>query len=264
LIEKIFDFSRKELENQDHGNDALEWIEERTKHILSFLSKVLALFQLNDGKTGFDQKSDDYIAELENLDAFKETLLQWFLDKPDVEQVVSVLKTGFQFKKRNVTTFTHKDISKMISDWILVVFKATRDKVQSLLSTVNSGVELARIRDGVLFLTARCESERKSKESGVFWSLYLNKFISKEISFWTDLYQKCFSDRFFSLMLVSFGTTFNNFSLSLDIALSKMKGTESSCKFFKINESPKCCCIFLEGAIFLVEKFPIQNGWTNC
>jgi hypothetical protein len=235
LIEKIFEFSRKELENQGHGNDALEWIEERTKHILSFLSKVVDLFQLKDGKTGFDQNIDDYIAELENLDLFKEKLLKWFLEKPDVERVVSVLKTGFQFKKRNITAFTHKDLSKLISDWILVAFKDTRDKVQSLLSNINSGVELARIRNGVLFLTALFESERKSKESSVFWFLYLNKFISKEISFWTDLYQKCFSDRFFSLMLVSFGTTFNNFSLSLDIALSKMKGIEFSCKFFKLK-----------------------------
>jgi hypothetical protein len=102
--------------------------------------------------------------------------------------------------------------------------------VTSLLSHVNSGVDLAKIRDGVLFLTAKCELERESGELGALWSLYSNKFISKEISFWTDLYQKIFSDRFFSLMLSSFGTAFNNFSLSLDIALSK--DINSSGKFF--------------------------------
>ena len=230
LIQKIFDFSRKELEGQEPGGDALEWIKTRTRYILSFLSKVLDLYKYKDGKTGFDQDKFVFIEELEDLVVFKERLLQWFSEKPDVEQVVPLLNTEFRFKKRMHVAISHKDLTKLVSDWISFVFSDTRDKVTSLLSHVNSGVDLAKIRDGVLFLTAKCELERESGELGALWSLYSNKFISKEISFWTDLYQKIFSDRFFSLMLSSFGTAFNNFSLSLDIALSK--DINSSGKFF--------------------------------
>lgn len=240
LVQKIFDFSQKELEAQVHEDkDPLEWIEERTKYILEFLTKVLDLFKLTNGKAGFDVKIESFIGQISNLKNFKERLLDWFSEKPDVDRLVSLISIQFCKNKSTASPFTTRDLSKSISDWISFVFQDTKFKVESLLNNITNGVELARIRDGVLFLTSQFELERKAEDLGVLWSLYTSKIISREISFWTDLYQTCFSDRFFTLMLVSFGTIFNNFSLSLDMTLKKMKDIDSSCKILYLISKPK-------------------------
>ena len=233
IIQTIFDYSRKELESQDQRDaDALSWIEERTKYILSFLTKVLDLFKLKDGKTGFDFKMQEFLGVLSSLELFKTRLLEWFCDKPDSDRLISLLSTDFYLKENCIVPLKDKDLSSLVSDWISFVFKDTKTKVQNLLNKIQSGVELARIRDGVLLITASFDLERKSENLGVLWSLYNSKILQKEISFWTDLYQGCFSDRFSSLMMLCFGTIFNNFSLSLDTVLHKMKDNDSTSTVF--------------------------------
>ena len=223
MIKSILELSQKELQGHNNKTEetALEWIGARTRFIQSFLVRVLDLFKQKNGKTGFDDKIKEFLGKMNHIDSFKSLLLEWFSDKLDANRLIPLLKVGFQTKTRHASLLKHEDLSILISDWLCFVFKDTAIKVQSLLDLVESGVELAKVRDGVLFLIAQFELEKDALDTELPWFIYAAKLLSKEVSFWTDLYQPCFSTRFSGLILTTCGSIFNSFSLSLEEALNK-------------------------------------------